>query len=276
MKLSLLTWNVGVLRCAPFGQPIFEPAPFTSERFRALPKALTGADIITLQEVYGTYAQNIIAARMSASNPYCAVGQNHWWQLGSGLMILSRYPLKDIAFIPFQDNAWEERIATRRGMLIATICCPDRDVRILNTHLVAGGMYRHPESAKLEAIRAKQIEQLLDTAEDESINIIAGDLNAGPQASPANYERLLSEKIWRDAYADHTNLNEPTWDPKNPLNANGPHRMCPAQRIDHVLLNTANFRHNAIANIVGHAPTVQTKRGPVTISDHYGIRVEIT
>ena len=53
-KLTVVTFNAGLLDVEIFGQSILQPAPFVNERLLVLPKALakTNADVIALQEVY--------------------------------------------------------------------------------------------------------------------------------------------------------------------------------------------------------------------------------
>ena len=69
-----------------------------------------------------------------------------------------------------------------------------------------------------------------------------------------------------------------TWDPYNPLNARGPHRHAPPDRIDHVFLKSGTaldaWRVEK-AETMFQAPIVPTSEGNVTISDHYGLVVSL-
>ena len=68
------------------------------------------------------------------------------------------------------------------------------------------------------------------------------------------------------AAADHL-----TWDPRQPLIANGPRRHTVPRRIDHVFLPSVGgerivFKKNAVPVEGG---------GRVPISDHYGVQVQL-
>jgi endonuclease/exonuclease/phosphatase family metal-dependent hydrolase len=149
-------------------------------------------------------------------------------------------------------------------------------VTLFNVHATAGGLFRHPESARMERIREQQLVQLSDRALDApGIAMIVGDLNAGPEASPANFRRLLAEG-WHDCA---TELDGPTWDPTNNLNIEGPHRTSPPQRIDHVLVRASDVTSGRLlpgaARRVLREADVLTRGGRVTPSDHCGLLVEL-
>lgn len=66
--LNLLTYNVGFMRIALLGIVFYQPAAFVDERFAWLPEALlsSGADIITLQEAFGSDRKETLAAAVRA------------------------------------------------------------------------------------------------------------------------------------------------------------------------------------------------------------------
>ena len=143
--------------------------------------------------------------------------------------------------------------------------------------------------------------------------VILGDINAGPAASRGNW-MLARELGYRDAWLEYAesagaavateddensdnyfledgeaaparaptsgeHLREgETWDPYNPLNARGPHRHAPPDRIDHVFLKSGTaldaWRVEK-AETMFQAPIVPTSEGNVTISDHYGLVVSL-
>jgi endonuclease/exonuclease/phosphatase family metal-dependent hydrolase len=100
--------------------------------------------------------------------------------------------------------------------------------------------------------------------------VIAGDLNAGPGVSDANY-RLFAARGYDDAYVCH-NEEAPTWDPANPLNQGGPHQKSPPQRCDHIFVRELKVVESAI---VFGRPLVSTPRGMITLSDHYGVSATV-
>src|SRR5690606_9245018 len=103
------------------------------------------------------------------------------------------------------------------------------------------------------------------------LNIIVGDFNCGPDVSFENYEIFLKENF------THLNSKLMTWDPLNPLNVDGIHKYCPPQCIDHVFLNeTASDELQSYqVTRVFDKPIVKIEKEMLTISDHYGVKVEL-
>jgi endonuclease/exonuclease/phosphatase family metal-dependent hydrolase len=268
LPLTLITFNAGLLRA--FGG-LFQPAPFVAERRAAMPRALAGAegDMVVLQEVYGEASRGVLstAFRYAAYDP----------QRRSSLMALSSSPIHG-TFVPFHGLPFEERLFDRRGVLIVE----RDDLVILDFHATAGGIRHHPESAAANAIRGREVEQLLDLADRQSapLVVIAGDLNAGPDVSEANY-RQFETCDWVDVYALlHPESRAVTWDPRNPLNSRGPHKTSRPQRVDHLFVRRCDLQDERVtptaAEIIFTDATVRTSAGPVTLSDHYAVRVHLT
>mmetsp|Transcript_11868 Transcript_11868/g.29733 ORF Transcript_11868/g.29733 Transcript_11868/m.29733 type:complete len:171 (-) Transcript_11868:146-658(-) len=167
-------------------------------------------------------------------------------------------------------------------------------MRVINLHTTAGGTV-DPEHPGADAIRQSEIEQAFESAHQAHEKghpcIIVGDLNAGPEASPDNYQSLL-DRGFRDAWVSFQSTSGQsghqssacTWDPKNPLNAVGPHKHCPPQRCDHVFLPTvAGFPDGhmddwgvVMAELCAtESKIVVGKDKRVTVSDHYGLMFDI-
>jgi endonuclease/exonuclease/phosphatase (EEP) superfamily protein YafD len=258
-QLHLITFNAGLLRAAG---GLLQPAPYVTERLAALPHALiaSGADLLFLQEVYGRRNRAAVADACRETFPHAASPPNRpHLGIDTGLMVLSREPIR-AEFHPFRAAVWEERLAGRKGFQYIRTSAG----AFVNFHATAGGLWRHPESEAAERERARQIEQMLGEAADA--RVFAGDLNAGPGVSDANY-RLFAAQGLADAYLLH-NAEAPTWDPANPLNESGPHQTSPPQRCDHIFVRGVEVIGSAI---VFDRPTVATPRGTVTLSDHYGV-----
>jgi endonuclease/exonuclease/phosphatase family metal-dependent hydrolase len=267
LPVTIITFNAGLLRA--FGG-LLQPAPFVAERRAAIPRALaaSGGDIVVLQEVYGDANRRALSPAL----PYAACDP----RLRSSLLSLSSSPIR-ATLVPFNDVPIEEKLIDRKGVLIV-----DRgDIVVLNFHTTAGGVRYHPESAAADAIRAREIEQLLELAESQSapLVVIAGDLNAGPGISEENYIRF-AEHGWVDVYALlHPDSRAVTWDPRNPLNSRGPHKTSKPQRVDHVFVRLRDLEAERVtptsAEIIFTEATVRTQSGLVTLSDHYAVRVRL-
>jgi endonuclease/exonuclease/phosphatase family metal-dependent hydrolase len=280
--LKILTYNAGLLKIGLFGRTLVEPAPFVNERFARLAPALlsSGADIIALQEVYDRSHQTQLINDLFGIYPYHAVSPTRRWRhFGAALMIFSKYPMVDVQYLLFDHVPFDERLFVDKGIIIATI---NTDVfgpiRLANTHNTSGGALHDPEGVFTSRVRDNQYRQIFAALDhDPSMKRFAvGDFNASPEVMPKNYQELLSHG-YTDAWAScHSVTNDSTWDPKNELNAHGPHRLTSAQRMDHIF--SKNGSGSAIwaidARIVLNDRCVSVPGGGrVTISDHYGLIV---
>ena len=97
-------------------------------------------------------------------------------------------------------------------------------------------------------------------------------MNAGLGVSEGNY-MAFERGGYVDAYRASGAGERATWEPTNRLNASGPHRACPPQRIDHVFVRGPAV---AGAGVVLDEEIVEVAGGTrVTLSDHYGVMVEL-
>jgi endonuclease/exonuclease/phosphatase family metal-dependent hydrolase len=191
-------------------------------------------------------------------------------------MLFSRYQIEDAQHHYFRSQSIDEFIFSKKGFIVANIDIGNgKRVRLVNTHLSAGGLLTHPESARAMALRASQIKELNHLAPD--VDYLIGDLNCGPEVARENFQAFFAA-----GYFDLTTANEDdiesafvTWDPQNPLNKISLHASSPPQRIDHIL---AKKQPNA-GHIFSGATRILDKSFPLgdgaytTPSDHYGILV---
>lgn len=271
--LRLLTLNVGLLRVRLLGRTLVE-VPHLGARLRALPGALAadGADVLCLQEAFRPDHRDHLVAGLRDTHPHVVRADDRRRGLTHGLLLLSRHPLRDGGFTPFRAAERWQRVFVRQGVLTATVAVPGvGDVRVVDVHTTAGWR-AGPEAAAVEELRDRQLAEAHALATGSGLPaLLCGDLNAGPQASRANFAALLA-RGWTDpAPAGNT------WDPDNALNAGGPFPDSPAQRVDHVLLDPAAGALLAVrsAQVVHDQPVVPVPGGAVTLSDHAGVRVEL-
>jgi endonuclease/exonuclease/phosphatase family metal-dependent hydrolase len=280
MKIRLLTLNAGLLEL--FGREF--PTPFVSERARELAIQIESldCDIVLLQEIYGdTYRRNLAEA-LKQLLPYpVSPRKKRNFGLQNGLMALSRYPATGSVEL-FRDAPLDETLFDSKGVLITQHQLPGgTTLTILNLHTTAGGMFNHPESAKIEVFRSRQVQQVIDCANRfKSPLLVAGDLNAGPGVSEVNFQQLLDAGFLSLHDLVSPQSKDVTWDPLNSLNDKGPHKACPPQRIDHVFLRSADYKEKKVralsSEICLDKPVVKVPGSTaVSISDHYGICVEL-
>lgn len=277
--MRLLTFNTALQDVRLLGLPVYRSCAFISERLRALPAALRelDADVVCLQECLQPAMQRLVAA-LADVYPHVAglARRGPRLRLTSDLLILSRHPLTAVRQVRFERAAVEERLFANLGLLQTSVRLPSgHHLRLFTFHTSAGGLRRHPESAVMELIRARQIEQILDAARGPDPVVLAGDLNAGPEASPVNYRQALSAGF-SDAFAS-AGAEGITWDPANPLVAAGVQWYLPPQRIDHVLVNPAARRMleiQAARIVLAERRVAAGSDHRIPLSDHYGVLVE--
>ena len=188
-------------------------------------------------------------------------------------------------FSRYRNQTVLERLLSPRGLLSCEIDLPDLGpCQLINIHTTAGGLIRHPEAPRTESLRRRQIEQTIRIAggNPDCILLIAGDLNAGPEASAGNYEQL-SRAGYIDCFTQRpgqdTGEMTITWDPENALNDKGPFPNSPPQRVDHVFVRKADAGVPVLvtgARIEMTEPVVSLPDGrSVTPSDHYALVVEL-
>lgn len=272
-KLIVATINTGGWSLPLPLYPIV-PAPFIDERLSALPNAILDLnpqpDVVLLQEVCTRAHREHIKNELEGTYSFIEVGKPAWHN-NHGLMILSKKELRASAFVPFESRAWDEGLFFKKGCLIARLNIRGGTIAIGNVHLVSGGL-GHPESKANEEVRARQIEQTLQLMEQWTFGatILGGDFNAGPEASPANFQQLLDSGYANGSAA----TSRITWDPANALNAKGPHRACPPQSIDH-LLTKGRLRVTHTKTIFDRPSVRVHGEKMVTLSDHYGVLATI-
>jgi endonuclease/exonuclease/phosphatase family metal-dependent hydrolase len=272
--------NAGLLKL--LGRSV--PAPFVQERLAALPSQLRNleCDVVLLQEIYGHSTRHWLAESLEDVFPYAIYPEKkRYWGLANGLMVLSRYVASGDVEL-FRYTPFDEALFDSKGIMFTQHELPGEiALTIMNIHTTAGGVLRHPEDKRIDEIRSRQIAQgLKRVARLPSPLIIAGDLNAGPGVSEVNFRQILDAGFVSVHDLFHDEISDVTWDPRNPLNSSGPHKACPRQRIDHIFIRTEDFRQNRMRPLSSviclQTPVVQIEGGNfVTVSDHYGICVEI-
>jgi len=273
--LTILSYNIALQDVRFLKQSVYCPVKHVRERFDKLPSILLqiNAGIIFLQEMYHRNLQQILYNRMKKTYPYVTgfACSGIKLRLGNELLTLSRYPLSQ-GKIRFHAAVVEEKLFTSKGFYHTALSLPKLgQIDLVNFHTTAGGVHAHPEDGRMENIRSQQIDQILDYVNSLKLVILAGDLNAGPHTSKTNYKQVLDAGFF-DMFAI-AKCQCISWDPGNPLVKNGKEHHLPAQRIDHIFINTqlSEIVNPIETKIVLDDHYVQTAIGEIPLSDHYGI-----
>lgn len=287
-RLRVLTYNTGLYRVRVGGITIVEPIRHAAARVARMADAIrsVGADIVALQEVFDDRHLFPLLDALRADYPYIVSGRDThtptFLRDHSGLCILSKFPLYDVTHEELRDAALEERLFIVKGLLRATVDSPLGPLSIVNTHLTSGGMFRDPEGPWMVPIRHRQIDHLADLCAilPHPIRLLVGDLNTGPEFAGTNYARLVERgyiDTWHLDPEPHTRQKEVTWELTNPLNSRELHKTEALQRIDHAFLHPDSLSTVRVirSTPVLNEPTVSTPEGMMTVSDHYGLLIEL-
>ncbi len=285
-ELTIVTYNVGLVRVAFAGITVFEPAPFIPERLAALPAALceSGANVVALQEVFRAPHRKHIVEAVQDAFPYAAWAQAPRFGLSSGLLILADRPLKEPQQFRFSRHPFDERFYAQKGLLTATMDAGALGpIRLLDVHTTAGGKFMDYDAPATRALRSHQIGEVLRvaTASGDAMTLMVGDFNTGIEAAEENYREIVDAgytDLVKEANGETSEADLCTWDPAQPLaNGKDDHKGAP-RRLDHVFAAHEDRGRIRIeeARVVFKEPVVATPRGPkVPVSDHYGILIRL-
>eukprot|EP00917_Polyrhabdina_sp_WS-2016_P015962 GHVP01034596.1.p1 GENE.GHVP01034596.1~~GHVP01034596.1.p1 ORF type:complete len:558 (-),score=94.50 GHVP01034596.1:513-2186(-) len=204
-KITIITFNAGLLEYRLCGATWYSNPPFARQRLAHLPIAIRGteADIVGLQEIFDENRAQYLIEKLRDIYPYVArASSGSRMALHNGLMLLSRWEIKNFRFIPFHSVTTIEKYFASKGILETTVDIPGiGSVSFLNMHLASGAV--DPESESMETLRNEEIEQLLNVAEDSFSNhripVVLGDLNAAPDTCSTNYQ-AFTERGWEDTF----------------------------------------------------------------------------
>lgn len=145
------------------------------------------ADCLCLQELGDRKTIQQITSQCKKKYPYMIIDvAAQTFGVGSGLAILSKYPIEDPQFWAYKDAAGLDALS-KKGVLGVRIRLPNTNhITVFNTHLQS-----QTGSSLFEDIRAKQLaflESLYPTySKKETLSVItAGDFNLSPYIEEAN------------------------------------------------------------------------------------------
>jgi len=232
-------------------------------------------DIVAIQEAWLTLdRRTLIEGGKRVGLKHChyyASGVN-----GSGLLLLSRYPLVDIAFLRFKLTSRPERVPNEldyfggKGIGYARIQTPNGFVELFNAHPVAqysgdnNDLYRaHRAAAAYEAARFINAH-----ASGRYPVILLGDLNTRPDQLPYRLVRKLANLS--DSYSE---LNHQ--DPGYTYSVNNPYsnKSEPSNRLDYILYRSGS--ESGISPVASALCFNEiTTLVPRAFTDHYGVLSE--
>jgi endonuclease/exonuclease/phosphatase family metal-dependent hydrolase len=287
-RVRILTYNTGLYRVRVGGMTLIEPIRHAAARLAGLAKAIHSLepDVVALQEVFDDRHLFPLLDALRNAYPHTSTGRDAYvptfFRDHSGLCLLSRFPLRDVRHENLRDAALEESLFIVKGVLTATVDSPLGPISLINTHLTSGGMFRDPEGSWMTKIRDRQVDHLVElcATSPHLVRLVLGDMNTGPEFAGRNYARFLDQGLvdtWNLHPESQPRRKEVTWELGNPLNSRELHKTHVPQRIDHALIHPGSLQCVRVlrSEPVLDEPMVPTPEGMMTISDHYGLIVEL-
>ena len=169
--ISFMTWNVEMLPRVFF---FIHHKPVIRARIIPAHLLLDAPDVIVLQEAFDSKAVRILKRKLRATYPYMCGPANRKaisFKINSGVMIFSKWPLREIETIRFEQCAGDDCYA-RKGALLTELDIKGKKVQLLGTHVQAGG------TAEIKTSQYKQIADLLNRHIVTGVpQMICGDFN---------------------------------------------------------------------------------------------------
>lgn len=177
-SFTILSWNVFLL---PKWTTWFQPHRNYNWKKRTISiielLEKQNADIVVLQEAFNHAAVEMIKQKLSHKYLYVSepIGKFSLFGAGSGLLLLSKFPIQSLHTIEYKDCASDDCFASK-GAFRAEFFFQNKINYIIGTHLQAD--YKYP--TQYQSVRALQLKQLYTTLGIEDSNstvFYCGDFN---------------------------------------------------------------------------------------------------
>lgn len=219
--------------------------------------------------------KNPIASILTLLNPLWRAGQ-FAYKGSDGLMLFSKYPIKQNLYIDFK----EKSTLNRRAAIQATLDVKGEDIQVICTHITADLSATVPYTGLYTdwgAENADQLSDILNKANHKVIpTAIMGDFNCGFADPTMNLAAELDGSCqqaldwgYSDTLSEET--RECTFCADNLLNDGEPDSVA----IDHIFLKGMSAIDSKV--LFKDVIQVPTKQGTVRtqLSDHYGYEVTV-
>jgi endonuclease/exonuclease/phosphatase family metal-dependent hydrolase len=260
--ISILSWNVKFL-----------PRIFLHIEHHPLKRVIPvsnhilneNADVVVLQEAFDHTVNHRLLKHLKSVYPYHIGPANTkgLFTISSGILILSKYPIKELGTIDFKDCEKEDCFA-KKGALLVEVEINGKTIQVLGTHLEAGG------PAYIKKNQYLEIAGLLEKNQRNSIpQLICGDFNTS-STNTELYPVMLStlnatdgELIGEYKYsADHF-IND----------------MCPYDPNDRSVIDYIFYKSNGLNNTSVTREimrfTFPWRKKNKDLSDHFAIKAEV-
>lgn len=232
------------------------------------------------QGLMAQVGRSTIASLWSVLNPFIPAGQ-FAYKGSTGLLILSKKPLKNTKVIDFSDISF----LNRRAALYAEVEHGGKDHAVVCTHLTANLDGTAPYAGKFEnwsEENSAQVEQLIGNTKSDKPTYLMGDFNCGFKDESNGLESEFEEscqKFLDAGYSDPVSSMSPECsycNKNNLVNEGNDPKEFDNLLIDHIFVKNAQASSTAV--VLKEKVQVKISRDEYVtshISDHYGVSAEV-
>jgi len=178
-EIQILTYNIKMLP-----RILWKEHHHPIIRAKILPDLLLQdtLDVIVFQEAFDKKANRILRKKLKKRFPYQigpANNQPFSFKTSSGVMIMSRFPMKKLGEVDFSTCEGADCMARKGGLLCEVELPNQQKIQVLGTHAEAGGSF------ELKVSQFHQLNQLLSSFYSPDIpQFPCGDFNVNKENKP--------------------------------------------------------------------------------------------
>ena len=259
-SLTIASWNIQML------PKVYQPFTKLTRKKQSIraPKIIqylnaADFDLIVLQEVFDRSIQKEIAKGLIVNYPYqqLPIKEGFTWKLSSGVMILSKYPIKFLKNVIFNTSKKSDKAAQKSCVLV--------QVEIGSKTLLLGGTHLDSKSQESRYLQYEMTKnEILTPYLNDSLPFyLAGDFNTS--SSHEDYKKMISDFGLTSFSLDDERPY--TYDEYNTWNETGVRSW-----IDFIFYNE-NQHHQPFKQYILR-PTLSFKGSKMDMADHYQIVLE--
>ncbi|HZH68778.1 MAG TPA: sphingomyelin phosphodiesterase [Chitinophagales bacterium] len=258
-SLKLLAWNIYML-------PPMVGFTGKVKRARAIAESLSSSDydVLVFSEAFNRRARKRIREGLEHKYPYFigpAFRKKNSLITSSGVWIVSKYPIEQIAKIKFKRKSGVDNKMARKGALMVQVNKNGQKFNVIGTHMNSKG------SLALRLDQLRQIkDELIDQYAEENIPVIvAGDYNILRYNEPGSVDSIVKVLEMEDYQL--SGKTRYTYDYRTNHLAIGKTK----DELDYVFFKPGNLEVRKVERVI---PTIERlwKRGHKHLSDHNPVK----
>lgn len=266
-ELRLMAWNVYMLP---------PPIIFSKQKERtrlqmsALKDLSASNDVLVISEAFQSRYKRHLLKEMENDYPYQYVQKRRGGLLqlkfmSSGIVVLSKFPLKFLGEVYYDECAIADCFASKAALLVELTLVGGSRVQILATHMQAGSKEK---MVRVRTSQVAQIKSLLDEFMEPGVpQIVAGDLNIDSRKE-VEFEKMIST-LGLHPLADSMKMMSTL---AEKVGCFGKDHSGAQENLDHILLRNNNSEASLSEEAVVHIRDLFSSKEECDLSDHHAVQ----